>query len=258
MADPDLPASAALVVLDEAHIRFPASGRVIGPLSLSIAPGEILAVVGASGAGKSSLLRLIAGLEAAADGQVARRAARIGFVFQAPTLAPWRDALANVALPLELNGAPAATARARASEALTAVGLADHGRRFPHELSGGMAMRVSLARALVTDPDLLLLDEPFAALDSANRRRLAAQIHDLWLARPRAVVFVTHDVEEAVHLAQRLIVLDQDGRIAETLDLPGPVPRPEGWRATPDYRLAVERAALALERTLETSGGPTS
>ncbi|MGA0546070.1 ABC transporter ATP-binding protein [Brevundimonas sp. VNH65] len=258
MADPDLPVSAPLVVLDEARIRYAASGRVIGPLSLSIAPGEILAVVGASGAGKSSLLRLIAGLEAVADGQVARRAARIGFVFQAPTLAPWRDALANVALPLELNGAPAATARAQAGEALAAVGLADHGRRFPHELSGGMAMRVSLARALVTDPDLLLLDEPFAALDSANRRRLAALVHDLWLARPRAVVFVTHDVEEAVHLARRLVVLGHDGRIAESLDLPGPVPRPEGWRTTADYRLAVERAARALERTLETTEGVTS
>ena len=238
----------AAASLDGVLVRYP--GRApVGPIDLTIAPGEIVAVVGASGAGKSTLLRLLAGLEPPSEGVVHRAEGRTGFVFQSATLMPWADALANVALPLELAGMARPEARARAAEALTAVGLGDRLDARPRELSGGMAMRVALARALVTEPDLLLLDEPFAALDSVTRRRLIEDLHRLWTARaPRpAIVFVTHDVEEAVYLADRAVVLDgASGRVAATLASPGTLPRPDLWRSAAGYRSAVETLALAL------------
>ncbi|HYC66923.1 ABC transporter ATP-binding protein [Brevundimonas sp.] len=223
----------------------------LGPLDLIVRPGEIIALVGASGAGKSTSLRLLAGLEQTpASGAVARTpGTTTSFVFQAPTLMNWADALANVSLPLDLAGVPRAEARARAAAALAAVGLGDRQTARPRQLSGGMAMRVSLARALVTEPDLLLLDEPFAALDSVTRRRLIEDLHRLWAERsPRpAIVFVTHDVEEAVYLAQRAVVLEATtGRAIAELSSPGTLPRPEGWRGDARYRAAVEALAAAL------------
>lgn len=243
--------------LSGAVVRYP--GRPpLGPIDLSIAPGEIVALVGASGAGKSTILRLLAGLEPPSDGRADLAAApgRTGFVFQAATLMPWADARANVALPLELAGVPAAEARRRADEALTAVGLGDRLTARPRQLSGGMAMRVSLARALVTEPELLLLDEPFAALDSITRRSLIEDLHRLWATRsPRpAIVFVTHDVEEAVYLAGRALVLDSGaGGIAAEQALPGVLPRPDGWRMDPDYRAAVEGLARSLAAAMTAS-----
>lgn len=238
------------MALRGAEVHYP--GRApIGPIDLSVAAGEIVAIVGASGAGKSTILRLLAGLEPPSEGGVRRTEARTGFVFQSPTLMPWADARTNVALPLELTGAPRPEARARAVEALTAVGLGDRLNARPRQLSGGMAMRVALARALVTEPDLLLLDEPFAALDSITRRRLIEDLHRLWVAHaPRpAIVFVTHDVEEAVYLADRALVLDAaTGRVAATLASPGSLPRPDGWRLDAGYRDAVETLADALAR----------
>jgi NitT/TauT family transport system ATP-binding protein len=238
------------VALRDALIRYPGRGP-LGPVDLSIAPGEIVALVGASGAGKSTLLRLLAGLEAPSRGTVFRDAVegRTAVVFQAATLMPWADARANVALPLELAGLDRVEARGRAAEALSAGGLGDRLDARPRQLSGGMAMRVALARALVTRPDLLLLDEPFAALDGLTRRRLIEDIHRLWAeatTRP-AVVFVTHDIEEAVYVAQRVVVLDAArGRVAAGLANPGALPRPEGWRAEAVFREAVERLAAAL------------
>jgi NitT/TauT family transport system ATP-binding protein len=240
--------------LRDVVIRYP--GRPpLGPVSLTVAPGEILAVVGASGAGKSTLLRLLAGLETPSEGVVVRGAGRgrTGFVFQNATLMPWADIRANVALPLELAGVPRDEARRRASAGLDAVGLGDRLSARPRQLSGGMAMRASLARALITDPDLLLLDEPFAALDSVTRRRLIEDLHRLWAGRsPRpAMIFVTHDVEEAVYLAHRAVVLDSaTGRVATMMDLPGALPRAEGWRADTVYRAAVERLAAELARSM--------
>lgn len=241
-------AAGAAASLDGVLVRYP--GRPpLGPIDLTVAAGEIVAVVGASGAGKSTLLRLLAGLEPPSEGVVHRAEGRTGFVFQSATLMPWADALTNVALPLELAGMARPEARARSAEALTAVGLGDRLDARPRQLSGGMAMRVALARALVTGPDLLLLDEPFAALDSVTRRRLIEDLHRLWAVRaPRpAIVFVTHDVEEAVYLAGRAVVLDgASGRLAATLASPGPLPRPDGWRAAAEYRSAVEALAVAL------------
>jgi NitT/TauT family transport system ATP-binding protein len=238
-------AADAAASLDGVVVRYP--GRApLGPIDLTVGTGEIVAIVGASGAGKSTVLRLLAGLEPASEGTARRSPAATGFVFQAPTLMPWADARTNVALPLELAGVARPEARARAAGALEAVGLGDRLDARTRQLSGGMAMRVALARALVTAPDLLLLDEPFAALDSVTRRRLIEDLHRLWAARaPRpAIVFVTHDVEEAVFLADRAVVLNAaTGRVAATRPSPGPLPRPPGWRTDQAYRTAVERLA---------------
>lgn len=243
----------AVAALEGVIVRYP-DRPPIGPLSLSIAPGEIVAIVGASGAGKSTSLRLLAGLETPTEGQVRTAPpGRTAFVFQSPTLMPWADARANVALPLELAGTPREEARKLASAALASVGLGARLASRPRQLSGGMAMRVSLARALVTRPDLLLLDEPFAALDSVTRRSLIEDLHRLWADRsPRpAIVFVTHDVEEAVYLAGRTIVLDAvTGQVADTCNTPGDAPHPDGWRTDPSYRDAVEHLAGALARAM--------
>ncbi len=221
----------------------------IGPIDLTVSAGEIVALVGASGAGKSTILRLLADLERPAAGAVVRQITPggTGFVFQSPTLMPWADALTNVALPLELTGVAAPEARPRAAEALTAVGLGARLSARPFQLSGGMAMRVSLARALVTRPGLLLLDEPFAALDSITRRGLLEDLHRLWSETRPAIVFVTHDVEEAVYLAGRVVVLDAaSGRPCAAITAPGPIPRPPHWRTDPSYRQTVEAVADAL------------
>jgi len=243
----------AVAALTGAVVRYP-DRAAIGPLNLSIAPGEIVAVVGASGAGKSTTLRLLAGLERPAEGEVRTTApGRTAFVFQSPTLMPWADAQTNVALPLELAGTSTDEARAQAAVALASVGLGDRLTARPRQLSGGMAMRASLARALVTQPDLLLLDEPFAALDSVTRRHLIEDLHGLWAGRaPRpAIVFVTHDVEEAVYLAGRTVVLDAvSGQVAMARPTPGVVPRPTGWRADPAYRETVENLAAALAHAM--------
>ncbi|WP_396594231.1 ABC transporter ATP-binding protein [Brevundimonas sp. R86498] len=244
--------STVQVCLKGAVVRYPSLSHSLGPIDLSIASGEIVALVGASGAGKSTALRLLAGLETPAAGRHEHApGTRTGFVFQSPTLMPWADARANVALPLELSGVPSAEARRRADMALAAVGLGDRPEARPRQLSGGMAMRVSLARALSVEPDLLLLDEPFAALDSITRRRLIEDLHRLWAARAVAMVFVTHDVEEAAYLAGRVVVLSvADGRVVDDIAMPGPLPRPANWRRDPAFLEAVETVADALAASM--------
>src|ERR1700709_1889288 len=206
----------AIASLTNVEVDYP-RGRALGPFSLSIGAGEIVALVGASGCGKSTAMRLLAGLEAPSRGEVARTPGRgeTAVVFQAPTLAPWLSARANAALPPQLAGAARAEAAARAGAALARVGLAGAEAARPAQLSGGMAMRVSLARALVTDPKLLLLDEPFAALDEITRRALADDVLKLWADIRPAIVFVTHNVEEAVYMASRVVVMTTGpGRLA--------------------------------------------
>jgi NitT/TauT family transport system ATP-binding protein len=211
--------------------------------------GEILALVGPSGCGKSTALRLLAGLEQPTSGSVARSTAKgeTAVVFQAPTLAPWLTAQANVALPLELSGVPRQEARERAAEALSRVGLAGAEKARPAALSGGMAMRVSLARAMVTEPRLLLLDEPFAALDEITRRALADDVLSLWEVSRPAIVFVTHNVEEAAYMASRVAVLTRGpGRIAGVARVDAPLPRPPAFRTQEVFRLAAEEVSGLL------------
>ncbi len=193
---------------------YPGGLEALGPLDLAIAPGEIVSILGPSGCGKSTLLAILAGLTSPTGGTISE-SRRPGMVFQDPTLLPWASALANVALPLELAGRPRAEARARALSALAAAGLSGFESRKPAALSGGMRMRVALARALVAEPDLLLLDEPFAAIDELGRRALDDLVLDLKASRGLAIVFVTHSVEEAVYLGDRVLALTpRPGRIA--------------------------------------------
>jgi NitT/TauT family transport system ATP-binding protein len=202
-------------------------------IDLDIQRGSFVALLGPSGCGKSTLLRLISGLEAvsrgslavdcAGAGQRAGASAGIGFVFQDAHLLPWRTVLENVTLPLELRGVGRNDAAPRALRCIADVELADAAGRFPDELSGGMRMRVSIARALVTEPALLLLDEPFAALDELTRQRLDERLRDLWKRRKTTVLFVTHSLSEAVFLAERAIVMShRPGRVAldRAIDLP--------------------------------------
>ena len=228
--------------------------QALGPIDLTLADGEIVALVGPSGCGKSTAMRLLAGLEQPARGQVNRTAGRgeTSLVFQAPTLAPWMSAQANVALPLELAGVDRQEARSRARDALSRVGLAAAVETRPAQLSGGMAMRVSLARALVTRPRLLLLDEPFAALDEITRRTLADDVLALWSDLRPAILFVTHNVEEAVYIASRVVVMTSGpGRVAGEALVEGPMPRPPGFRTTEAFRRTAEQVSDLLAAGME-------
>jgi NitT/TauT family transport system ATP-binding protein len=185
---------------------FPGGVVAVDGVDLEVGFGEFVALLGPSGCGKSTLLRLVAGLDHPDAGAVEVLGGGVAFVFQDAHLLPWRTVLENVALPLELAGVPVADRLAEARTAIEEVGLGEAMGRRPAELSGGMRMRVSLARALVTRPRLLLLDEPFAALDELTRHRLDDQLRALWLAEGMTVLFVTHAITEAAYLAERAIV----------------------------------------------------
>lgn len=243
----------SLAALNAVEVDYPGRGRALGPFSLALEPGEIVALVGPSGCGKSTALRLLAGLEQPTSGRVERAAGRgeTSVVFQAATLMPWAGALDNVALPLELAGLERAQARSEAAQALARVRLRGAHEAKPAQLSGGMAMRVSLARALVTQPRLLLLDEPFAALDEITRRALAEDIHVLWAESRPAIVFVTHNVEEAVFMAGRVMVMTPGpGRLAYETRIDAPLPRPEHFRTSAFFREQVEAVSAALQQAM--------
>ncbi len=247
--------SQALAELTSVEVDYP-RGPALGPFSLAVEPGEIVGLVGPSGCGKSTAMRLLAGLEPPTRGEVQRTSGRgeTSVVFQSPTLMPWASARANVALPLALGRTPGAEAGSRADEALARVRLAGAEHAKAAQLSGGMAMRVSLARALVTAPKLLLLDEPFAALDEITRRALGEDVHALWAASKPAIVFVTHSVEEACFMSGRVVVMTPGpGRTAGEVAIEGELPRPAGFRTSPGFREACERVSAILADAMLTA-----
>jgi len=227
---------AAVIEFDRFSYTHPgAPGPVIQDLSLDIAKGEFLAVVGGSGVGKSTLLRTAAGLIAPSAGQMhfrlPQRAGRRrrAVVFQDGRLLPWRTVAGNVAYGLETLDIDADEKRGRVDEALRMTGLAEFADRWPHQLSGGQAQRVGIARALAVKPDILLMDEPFSAVDALTRRHLQAELMRIWQSTHAAIMFVTHDIDEAVFLADRVVVLGgRPANVAENLVIDLPRPRDRG------------------------------
>ena len=243
-----------LVALRGVAKAFPNGTLALADLDLEVRPGEFLSLLGPSGCGKSTALRLIAGLMRPSRGRIERNtgADEIGFVFQEPTLMPWANVRANVALPLRLKRVPRPEAEPRVAEALELVGLSGFAESYPRELSGGMRMRVSIARALVTRPHLLLMDEPFAALDEITRFRLNDDLLRLRSALRWTVVFVTHSVFESVYLSSRvLVVTARPGRIAAEIPIPVAYPRDEDFRTSPDYNAYCRRASQALRAAMD-------
>lgn len=228
---------------------FESGVEAVRSIDLEIAEGEFAALLGPSGCGKSTLLRMIAGLDRPTDGAIALdRPRRAAFVFQDAHLLPWRNIVRNVALPLELQGVNAAGRNERAMAAIEQVGLADAARLYPAQLSGGMRMRASLARALVNEPELLLLDEPFAALDEITRQHLDDQLRALWSQRRMTVLFVTHSIIEATFLADRAIVLTRrPARIVLDHRLNLPAEREPALRTDPQFAREMRRMFEALE-----------
>jgi len=227
--------------------RFPTGTTALTGVDLAVGPGEFVSVVGPSGCGKSTLLRLASGLEDATAGEVAVSAATTSYVFQDPTLLEWRTALRNVELVNELRGAPRAERRAAAQAALDLVGLTGFEMQHPRQLSGGMRMRVSIARALVAEPDLALFDEPFGALDEITRLRMQTELQRIFELKQFAGLFITHSVSEAVYLSTRVLVMSgRPGRVVEEIEVPWAYPRPPELRYEPEFAALTGRVSAAL------------
>jgi NitT/TauT family transport system ATP-binding protein len=266
-AAPANPAAEALVTEAAVQVRrasvvYPsghANDRPVHALSeidLRIAQGEFVSLIGPSGCGKTTLLRVIADLEPITSGEVlvnglsphqARLARAYGYVFQAPALFPWRNVLANVMLPLTIQGRPRAEAEHLALEQLARVGLTGFERKYPWQLSGGMQQRVSIARALGFEPKILMMDEPFGALDEITRDGLNEQLQQLWQRERRTVVFVTHSIAEAVYLSTRIVVMSpRPGRILKIIPSTVPDARHLGLRDTPEFMALAHAVRLGL------------
>jgi NitT/TauT family transport system ATP-binding protein len=237
--------------------------RALAGLDLEIRQGEFVALLGPSGCGKSTALRIIAGLTEPTEGSVswpltanaAPGESRIGFVFQEPTLMPWTSVFNNVALPLELKRADPADIAKRVDTVLERVGLAMFRDAYPRELSGGMRMRVSIARALVTEPQLLLMDEPFAALDEITRFKLNDDLLSMWQALRTTIVFVTHSVFESVYLSSRVVVMAaRPGRVFSEVSVATAYPRDRNFRTSAEYAGYCRRASEALARAMAAAG----
>jgi NitT/TauT family transport system ATP-binding protein len=230
----------------------------LSDMSLDVMRGEFLSLLGPSGCGKSTALRIIAGLGAPSSGEIDWPSSTInsrglpegdvGFVFQEPTLMPWQTVFGNVYLPLRLKGVSRTAARPRVMEMLAEVGLADFEKAYPRELSGGMKMRVSIARALVTKPKLLLMDEPFAALDEITRQKLNDDVLRLWRHSGITVIFVTHSVFESAFLSNRIVVMRaRPGQVFKDLALDTSTVRDEDYRSSEEYRATTYKVSRALQ-----------
>ena len=223
-------------------------------VSIEVAEGQFVAIVGPSGCGKSTLLRLAAGLTAASTGTISVGARNVGYVFQDPTLLPWRSVRRNAELLGELHGVPKPERRAAAEAAIATVGLAGFEDKYPRALSGGMKMRASLARALTMSPDVFLFDEPFGAVDEITRERLNDELLGLFLTRGFTALFVTHSVTEAAFLATRVLVMsERPGRILTDLAVPFPYPRRPELRYDPAFAQVTGTIGAALRS--EPDGG---
>ena len=229
-----------------AEKTYPNGTQALLPVDLHIEEGEFVTLLGPSGCGKSTLLKMVAGLLEPSDGrlllwrkpvdQLAATGRKMAFVFQSPTLMPWASVQSNVRLPLDLAGVPRAEADERVASALALVGLSKFASGLPRALSGGMQMRVSIARSLVTQPDLLLMDEPFGALDEITRHKLDADLLDLWQQKKLTVVFVTHSIHEAVFLSSRVIMMAaRPGRVVDSIRIDAPYPRTADFMVSPEF-----------------------
>jgi NitT/TauT family transport system ATP-binding protein len=232
------------------------SVQALSRVSMEVGEGEFVALLGPTGCGKSTLLRVVSDLERPGEGVVevrgqpaaaAREANEFGFVFQEPALLPWRSALQNVMLPLEVVKYPQAERRARCERLLDLVGLSKFVNRFPHELSGGMKQRVAIVRALAWNPSILLMDEPFSALDELTKAELQDELLRIWAREKKTILFVTHNLSEAVYLADRVVVMSaHPGRIVATIPVELPRERGPAVRETMEFVRHVKRAREAL------------
>ncbi len=255
----DPPSGSRPVVTMRGVSKIFANGTLaLSGMSMDVKGGEFLSLLGPSGCGKSTALRIIAGLGAASSGTIDWPSSRInarglpegdiGFVFQEPTLMPWQTTFGNAYLPLKLRGVSKAAGRDQIMETLDLVGLADFAGAYPRELSGGMKMRVSIARALVTRPKLLLMDEPFAALDEITRQRLNDDVLRLWHQSGITVIFVTHSVFESTYLSNRIVVMKaRPGQVYADLSLDPPAEREDHYRTSEGYRAMCARVSEALQ-----------
>jgi NitT/TauT family transport system ATP-binding protein len=260
--------SEPIVALRGVTKHFSSGTLALDGVDLAIASGEFVSLLGPSGCGKSTALRLIAGLGEPSTGAISwsgtkpgvrRNGLDVGFVFQDPTLMPWSTVEKNVALPLALAGVAHDVAAKRVTQALEQVGLAGFRDAYPRELSGGMKMRVSIARGLVTDPPLLLMDEPFAALDEITRFKLNDELIALWRAVGNTVVFVTHSVFESVYLSSRIVVMTpRPGRIFADLEIDAPFPRDESFRTSPEYAGYCRTVSQALAQAMAEPVAPAA
>ena len=242
--------------------RYSGGTHALDNIDLGVAEGEFLSLLGPSGCGKSTLLRLIAGLGEPSEGSIdwpraihdvsGRPERSIGFVFQEPTLMPWATVFDNVFLPLRLDGKRRRDAAGQVEEAIEGVGLSGFEKAYPRQLSGGMRMRVSIARALVKRPKVLLMDEPFAALDEITRMRLNDDLLELWAGRGWTVLFVTHSVYESVYLSSRIAVMSaRPGRLRELITIDAPYPRDEAFRLSADYNEYCRTTSAVLRGAME-------
>ncbi|MDQ1394583.1 MAG: NitT/TauT family transport system ATP-binding protein [Acidimicrobiaceae bacterium] len=239
-----------LLSFEQIAMTFPDGTEAIAGIDLSVAPGELVAVVGPSGCGKSTLLRIASGLTTASRGRVTVRSEQLGYVFQDATLLPWRTVLGNVELPAELRKIPKTERRVQAEQAIQLVGLTGFEHHHPRQLSGGMRMRVSLARALTLDPSVFLFDEPFGALDEITRERMNDELLQLFMRKRFAGLFVTHSIYEAAFLARRVVVLSpRPGRVSGEVDVPFGYPRSPALRFEPSFAEITSRISGLLRES---------